>query len=377
MELDAKEYLKLKQSVLERLAENYTDIQIDDSHIEKIISEHVIDSKQKAMKNSINTLCDHKEEHFSLLSKIVSQLESNANDINPPKASVINMPNIKVSTRSVKPMNEMTMKDDHGFDYNFMVRVYPDKTMTIISVIDYGNDVKNHTNPVNDNLYPIPDYNDIISNGGISDIRDIFPKLSHLLSNDTNAIFWEANSYLRQIAYKIVYDDHNNSVRKIKLLEHNLARLLANSRHNGMPDKLFQFFIAYLQALRFADIEWSYWANRTTYMENDSNTVIRQPTVVEFKKLVNLTDYLLATLNSTIVPDNMLNDLAKLYDFLLVDMKNDVLTDFVPQTQEANGFIRELFTFLMKSPQSPEELKKIMEAFIPFIPDVIRGSSKT
>lgn len=330
-------------------------------------------------------------------------------------------------TDSLYLLSSATSASSNNAQTKYIVKITSTNKMILIKTTEYfANYMKNNMSTLqDDNLYPIPDYNETINISDIKSIRDIFPSFdaiknivststmsssSSIASTSSSSMpssineknLQDAIKYLNEIGYKIIYEDHNNTstlntstekVAKIKLLQYNLAHLLALNRNSGtnqmkMSAELLNFFETYLKVLQFANAEmiknhfessgYASDVNSTDYeisgTNSDKNVSTESPKMINAKlselkmvKTVNLTDYLTFALNSSSIPQHLHNDLSELYDFLLADMKSDKTKDFFPTTHEKIGFIKELFHYLLDKNVVSDRERNLLNTFLPFI----------
>lgn len=235
--------------------------------------------------------------------------------------------------------------------------------------------------PDNIMVFPIPGLNETIAPETQLDTEILFPVVSKSLR--IFPVYQKALRYLELIRYQAIDhvkpsklfvstgiaasdDDKSTSApmkrRKIKLLEHNLSHLLATKR--AIPHDVMEFFENYLKALQFADATQEQIERRHAVSSTPiDNAVTAQNTI----KIINLTDYLLSTLNANVIPRQLSGHLDDLYDYLLVELNNDDLSDFFPKTMNKSGFILELFDFLQESKMVDGRVKSLIDMFRPFV----------
>lgn len=345
-----------------------------EKHLESIINEQESSNNTNNTIQTVEQLCEQKDQNLSLLSKIVSKLQSNATV--KPKIVKKKTKISYVASGGIEFKNE-TKYD--GVEWHNMVGVLPNKTMKILanSKLDTEQLFTEYLSTYG-TLYPVPDCNATVKLADIKDIRNIFPRLdapttlSKRTSLSVYTTFQEAINSLYESSYNLTFDGEIETVRNINLLEHNLAILLATSQRS-MSDKEFQFFITYLQVLRFADVELCKSQLNGTQVQQDTEEetadLVLHHNVVELRKVVNLTDYLSATLNHENVPENLWDELASVYEFILVDVKNNLLNNFYPTSIKKNVFMRDLFEYLLKESTKIDESHKIrLRKFISYIP---------
>lgn len=207
-------------------------------------------------------------------------------------------------------------------------------------------------------IYPIPAQNETLPNDINLSVHAIFPVIPeslHIYKSYQNALrFLELIEYhpIDPIAVSVrIAATTNKSRRKIKLLAHNLAHLLATQ--TAIPLDVKEFFENYLKVLQFA--------------ENQQEIVAVSSVAVKRVEIINLTDYLLSTLNSSKIPRELSRHLDDLYDYLLVDLKNDDLNDFYPRTTDKVGFVIELFEYLQASNVVDDRIRNLIGMFRPFV----------
>lgn len=227
-------------------------------------------------------------------------------------------------------------------------------------------------------VFPIPEHNETIPADTQLDAEALFPIVSKSLQ--IFPVYQKALRYLEVISYQAIdhvtptkFFDGTDAAdstsppvkrRKIKILEHNLSHLLATIR--TIPTDVREFFENYLKALQFADSKQEHVDRRADYLHvgaSLANEVSTQRKV----KIINLTDYLLSTLNANVIPRQLSGYLDNLYDYLLVELNNDDLRDFFPKTTSKSGFILELFDFLQKSKTVDGRVKNLIDMFRPFV----------
>lgn len=84
-------------------------------------------------------------------------------------------------------------------------------------------------------------------------------------------------------------------------------------------------------------------------------------------KIINLTDYLSSTIRDSDIPKDMKSNFHDLKEFLLVELKNEDLSTFHPDSNEKDTFMRQLFDYLIESKIVDNRKKKLLEMFRKFI----------
>ncbi len=87
-------------------------------------------------------------------------------------------------------------------------------------------------------------------------------------------------------------------------------------------------------------------------------------------KIINLTDYLSSTINESEIPSGLRSTFLKLKHFLLVELKNEDLSAFHPDSNRKDVFMVQLFDYLIKSKIVDNKTKKLLELFKKFIGNV-------
>lgn len=94
---------------------------------------------------------------------------------------------------------------------------------------------------------------------------------------------------------------------------------------------------------------------------------IIQESKMKIIKIINLTDYLSSTIKDSEIPKNLKNDFHQLKQFLLVELKNEDLSLFHPDSNRKDIFMVQLFDYLIQSKVVDNKKKKLLEMFKKFI----------
>lgn len=92
-----------------------------------------------------------------------------------------------------------------------------------------------------------------------------------------------------------------------------------------------------------------------------------QESKMKIVKIINLTDYLLSTIKDSAIPKELKNDYHELKQFLLVELKNEDLNSFHPESNRKDLFMAQLFDYLIQSKVVDSKKKKLLEMFKKFI----------
>ncbi|XP_037048575.1 uncharacterized protein LOC119083059 isoform X1 [Bradysia coprophila] len=84
-------------------------------------------------------------------------------------------------------------------------------------------------------------------------------------------------------------------------------------------------------------------------------------------KIINLTDYLSSTIKDTDIPKDMKGNFHDLKEFLLVELRNEDLSTFHPDSNQKDTFMIQLFDYLIQSKIVDNKKKKLLEMFRKFI----------
>lgn len=354
-----------------------------EKQLDIILNDQVSSNNTNSTSLPVEQLCEKKDPNLALLSKIVSALKLNSSTGHISKKSSLSF--AASGEIAFKNEGETGFNNEFGVEWHNMIGVFPNKTMRIL----VHSDLKTESEFVEyfskyGTLFPVPDCNATATN--ITDIQNIFPRIAIPTTFSAHASvsvfspFKEAIKHLSESARKIVSVQDIKPIRNINLLQHNLADLIATGEHS-MSKEVFEFFITYLEALKFAD---SVLCNAEAGVNNVTNqtwTEIQQGTgteeasdlflhhtIVELTKTVNLTDYLASTLNRENVPEILWDELAQLYEFLLVDVNYHVLDNFFPTSNQKNIFVRDLFEYLLNSTADiTEDEKNRLRKFLMYI----------
>lgn len=84
-------------------------------------------------------------------------------------------------------------------------------------------------------------------------------------------------------------------------------------------------------------------------------------------KIINLTDYLTSTIKESEIPKDLKSSFHRLKQFLLVELKNEDLALFHPDSNRKYVFMVQLFDYLTQSKNVDTKMKKLLEIFKKFI----------
>lgn len=234
----------------------------------------------------------------------------------------------------VKPKRNIIRRNSKdGVKVKNIVKLYANGTMKLINP---------HANTIYDDtdIYPIPE--DTVQ----LPTKDIMlSQLIPIMDEENNGLLKIALRYANDIPVSYEGFSNTKSVPVSKLLTRNIERLL---KLNTMDEELRHFYENYLAALNFATKEIS---------NAQGNNM----------KLINLTDTLMSSLRRNSVPAGLINDLEKLYRYLLVDMKNEDLSGINSRAETKGEFIKELFDYLSTGDFVDDNIKKLIKFFTKFV----------
>lgn len=92
-----------------------------------------------------------------------------------------------------------------------------------------------------------------------------------------------------------------------------------------------------------------------------------QESKMKIIKIINLTDYFSSTIKESEIPKHLKSDFHILKQFLLVELKNEDLSSFHPDSNRKDVFMAQLFDYLIQSKVVDNKKKKLLEMFKKFI----------
>lgn len=92
-----------------------------------------------------------------------------------------------------------------------------------------------------------------------------------------------------------------------------------------------------------------------------------QESKMKIIKIINLTDYLSSTIKDSDVPKDLKNNYHELKQFLLVELKNEDLSSFHPDSNRKDVFMTQLFEYLLQSKIVDSRKRKLLEMFKKYI----------
>lgn len=95
-----------------------------------------------------------------------------------------------------------------------------------------------------------------------------------------------------------------------------------------------------------------------------------QESKMKIIKIINLTDYLSSTIKAVDIPKNLKGQFQELTQFLLVELKNEDLDSFHPDSNRKGVFMVQLFDYLIQSKMVDNKKKKLLGMFKKFIRNV-------
>lgn len=95
-----------------------------------------------------------------------------------------------------------------------------------------------------------------------------------------------------------------------------------------------------------------------------------QQSKVKVIKIINLTDYLASTIKDSDIPRDLKSNYVELKQFLLVDLQNEDLSTFHPDSNRKDVFMVQLFDYLIQSKVVDNKRRKLLEVFKKFIRNV-------
>lgn len=144
------------------------------------------------------------------------------------------------------------------------------------------------------------------------------------------------------------HESHNIS-KKLTLCSNGISKV--KTRVHG---KMYNILAQYSQALVEATKRFNH---------------VQESTMKIFK-IINLTDYLSSTIKDSDIPKEMKSHFHDLKEFLLVELKNEDLSAFHPDSNQKDAFMRQLFDYLLQSKIVDNKRKKLLEMFRKFIRNV-------
>lgn len=95
-----------------------------------------------------------------------------------------------------------------------------------------------------------------------------------------------------------------------------------------------------------------------------------QESKMKIIKIINLTDYLASTIKDSDVTSDLKSHFQELKKFLLVELKNEDLSSFHPDSNRKDVFMMQLFDYLIQSKIVDNKRKKLLEIFKKLIRNV-------
>lgn len=324
--------------------------------------------------NTTANICEQQQQKLDLLLEIANELKENSlskgvqQRFNLIKGAQLNLNNLS-KNKLLMPLDIAMQNPPMVGQWNisYIVKVGKDNAMNLVPIID-----SEKTLDPTMEMYPIPDLNQTTSLHHIVNLNGLLPHVARGGKADKfDAIgimrkFKNGVNLLNDLGYKIIFNetDTSDSVRIFDVLLLNIRHIL-DQKADALSPQMVEFFQNYLRALLFAGKEMDSVSEAT----NKNLKAFRAPNLAEIKmtKTVNLTDYLMSALNTNKMPAYLLDDLYKLYDFLLVDLGEEHLKDFFPATNNKGDFLKELFGFLQQSKAVDTAQKNLLTIFSSFI----------
>lgn len=88
---------------------------------------------------------------------------------------------------------------------------------------------------------------------------------------------------------------------------------------------------------------------------------------VKIIRIINLTEYLSSTIKDSDLPKDLKNKFDELKQFLLIELRNEDLSNFHPDSNRKDVFMKQLFDYLIQSKIVDQKIKKLLEIFKEYI----------
>lgn len=165
---------------------------------------------------------------------------------------------------------------------------------------------------------------------------------------------------------------------KFLLLEFNILELcnFTNEEHENWTENISKKLASC--SIGISKLKTRVDGNAKIILEKYSQDILKaakkfkviQESKMKIIKIINLTDYLSSTIKDSDIPKDLKSNFQELRQFLLVELKNEDLSLFHPDSNRKDVFMAQLFDYLIQSKIVDDKKKKLLETFKKFIRNV-------